>query len=47
MCVYGTCLFYICCSDCATACGNVCCVVDIVIDSGLEPCSAELCCMFV
>ena len=25
--VYGTCLFYVCCSDCVGVCGNVCCVV--------------------
>ena len=25
--VYGTCLFYVCCSDCVWGCGNVCCVV--------------------
>ena len=30
---YGTCLFYVCCSDCVGVCGHVCCVAAIVKDS--------------
>ena len=26
--------FCVCCSDCVGVCGNVCCVVDVVKDSG-------------
>ena len=26
--------FYVCCSDCVGVCGNVCCVVSVVEDSG-------------
>ena len=33
MCVYGTCLFYVCCGDCLGVCGNVCCVAVIVENS--------------
>ena len=32
--VYGTCLFYVCCSDCVGVCRNVCCVAAIVKDNG-------------
>ena len=32
--VYGACLFYVCCSDRVGVCGNVCCVADVVKDSG-------------
>ena len=28
--VYGTCLFYVCCSDSLGVCGNVCCVAAVV-----------------
>ena len=28
--VYGSCLFYICWSDCMGVCGNVCCVAAVV-----------------
>ena len=28
--VYGTCLFYVCCSNYVGVCGNVCCVAAIV-----------------
>ena len=28
--IYGACLFYVCCSDCAGGCGNVCCVTAVV-----------------
>ena len=28
--VYGAVCFYVCCSDCVAACGNVCCVVVVV-----------------
>ena len=28
--VYGTCLFYFCCSDCVGVCVNVCCVASVV-----------------
>ena len=46
--VYGACLFYVCCSDCVGVCGNVCCVVAVVKDSGIfEPWSVEVYCMFV
>ena len=31
--VYGTCLFYVCCSDCVGVCQNVCCVAAIVKNS--------------
>ena len=39
--VYSTCLFYVCCSDCAGVCGNVCCVAAVVKDSvlALDYCS--------
>ena len=30
MCVYGACLFYVCCSACVGICGNVCCVATVV-----------------
>ena len=30
MCVYGTCLFYVCFSDCVEVCGNVCYVSGIL-----------------
>ena len=33
MCVYGACLFYVCCSDCVGVCGNVCCVAAVVKNS--------------
>ena len=33
--VYGACLFYVCCSDCVGVCENVCCVTDVVKDSGV------------
>ena len=33
MCVFGACLFYVCCSDYVGVCGNVCCVAGIVADS--------------
>ena len=39
--------FYVCCSDCVGACGNVCCVAAIVKDSVFLPWSVEVCCMFV
>ena len=29
MCVYGACLFYVCCGDCVGVCGNVCCVAAV------------------
>ena len=28
--VYGTCLFYVCCSDCVEISGKVCCVAAVV-----------------
>ena len=28
--VYGTCLFYVCCSDCVGVCGNVSCVAAVI-----------------
>ena len=31
--VYGACCFYVCYSDCAGVCGNVCCVAAIVKNS--------------
>ena len=31
--IYGTCLCYVCCSNCVWVCGNVCCVVVVVKDS--------------
>ena len=31
--VYGTCLFYVCCSDCVGVNGNVCYVAAVVKDS--------------
>ena len=31
--VYGTCLFYVCCSECVGVCGNVSCVADVVKNS--------------
>ena len=31
--LYGTCLFYVCCSDCVGVWGNVCCVAAVVKDS--------------
>ena len=34
---------FVCCSDC----GNICCVAAVVKDSGFEPWSVEVCCMFV
>ena len=39
--------FYVCCSDCVGVCGNVCCVAAVVKNNGFEPCSAEVCCVFV
>ena len=33
--VYGTCVFYVCCSDYVGVCGNVCCVGAIVKYSGV------------
>ena len=27
--VYGTCVFYACCSDCVRVCGHLCCVADV------------------
>ena len=33
MCVHGSCLFYVCCSDWLGVCGNVCCVATAVADS--------------
>ena len=40
--------FYVCCSDCVGACGNVCCVAAVVKNSVfLKPWSVEVCCMFV
>ena len=30
MCVYGACLFYVCCGDCVGVCVNVCCVAAVV-----------------
>ena len=30
MCVYCTCLFYVCFSDCVEVCGNVRCVAGVV-----------------
>ena len=48
MCVYGACLFYVCCGDCVGVCGNICCVVAVVKNSGFfEPWSVEICCVFV
>ena len=48
MCVYGACLFYVCCSDCVGVCGKVFCVAAVVKNSGfLEPWSVEVCCVFV
>ena len=41
VCIYGTCLFYVCCSECVRVCVNVCCIVAVVEDS------VEACCMFV
>ena len=32
--LYGTCLFYGCCSDSVGVCGNVCCVAAVVKYSG-------------
>ena len=31
--VYGACLFYVCCSDCAGVSGKVCCVAAVVKNS--------------
>ena len=31
--VYGTCLFYVFCSDCLGFCGNVCCVAAVLKES--------------
>ena len=31
--LYGACRFYVCCSDCVDACGNVCCVAAVGKDS--------------
>ena len=31
--VYGTCLLYVCYSDCVGVCGNVCCVAAVLKDS--------------
>ena len=31
--VYGTCLFYVYCSECVGVCGNVCCVATVVEES--------------
>ena len=31
--VYGTCLFYGCCSDSVGVCGNVCCAAAVVKDT--------------
>ena len=30
VCIYGACLFYVCCSDCVGVCENVCCVAAVV-----------------
>ena len=27
--------FYVCCSDCVGVCGNVCCVAEVVENSGI------------
>ena len=35
MCVYDTCLFYVCCSKCVGVCWNVPCVAGVVEDSVL------------
>ena len=42
--VYGSCLFYVCCSDCVGVCGNVCCAVENI---GFLSLSIEVCCVFV
>ena len=34
--LYGTSLFYVCCSDCVGVCGNVCCVAAVVKDMFLS-----------
>ena len=48
MCVYGACLFYACCSDCVSVCGNVCCVAAVVEDSRVYlPWRREVCYVFV
>ena len=35
MCVYGACLFYVCCSDCVGVYGNGCRLAGVVEDSGV------------
>ena len=45
--VYGTRLFYACCSDCVGVCGDVCCVAAIVEECFLKPRRVEVCWMFV
>ena len=48
MCVYGACLFYVCCGDCVRVCENVCCVSAVVENSVFfKPWSVEVCCVFV
>ena len=37
--VYGTCLVYVCCSDCVGVCGNVSCVAYIDRNSVLKSCN--------
>ena len=39
--------FYVCCSDWVGVCGNVCSVVAVVKYSVFEPCSVEVCRVFV
>ena len=38
--------FYVCCCDCVGY-GNVCCVAAFVKDNVFQPCSVEVCCMFM
>ena len=44
---YGSCLFYVCCTDCVGVSGNVCCIADVFKDSGVfVHWSVKVCCMF-
>ena len=44
--VYGACLFYVCCCECVSVCGKVCCVAAVVEDF-FSLGSVEVCCMFM
>ena len=41
--VYGTCLFYVCCSDCAGVCRTVWCIVAVVKNSVFLALECMLC----